>query len=65
MIPNNDQVYFMLNFGASKKTLCDFYRVDYRTLKAWCEPHQSEIGEYVKRYTPKQVKTIFKALGTL
>lgn len=48
----------------SKKELCSLYDVSYKTLQRWLTPFQEKIGEYIaKRYTVKQVQTIFECLG--
>ncbi|TRU49826.1 MAG: hypothetical protein EWV91_07075 [Microcystis aeruginosa Ma_QC_Ca_00000000_S207] len=48
----------------SHKELTDLYEVSHVVFRGWLAPHKSKIGKLTgKRYTIKQVETIFHELG--
>jgi hypothetical protein len=50
--------------GTNKKGLAFYYDKNPRTMRAWLQPHESEIGEMTGgAYTPRQMIIILKKLG--
>jgi hypothetical protein len=48
----------------SLEELANIYEVDWRTLKKWLKPFESEIGDKIGRYYfVRQVEIIFDKLG--
>ena len=46
------------------KELAALYRISYKTLKKWLEPHDKKIGKRIGNYyTIPQVKKIYRLLG--
>ena len=48
----------------SKHELVELYKVSWKIIKVWLEPHENEIGKRIGHfYTPKQTKIILERLG--
>ena len=46
----------------TKKDLCKKLNISYPTLRKWLKPIQEEIGKYIVKYTPRQVRIIYNHL---